>query len=678
MPTLGQELSDFRERHFVGRQPELTIFDRWLQETTAPPSILNVSGIGGSGKTELLHAFARRLGQLGIPALYLDGRTVRMSQADLATALEPSRHLAPSGNGYPAMVLLIDTYEEIGAHDRWFRESFLSELDSSVRIVLAGRYPVDRLWTAFVGWSQLIRSLPVGPLTEAAGREYLRRRTIVDEVLAGQIWSFTQGHPLALSLATDLVLRLSLREFTARPERYLVLQNLSRRLLAEVEDRQFRELLEAASMVRQFDEAMLAALVGKSDSGDTFEQLSQLSIVRPTTHGLAVHDVVRRALTNELRWRNLDHYAELRSRALAFYSSRFRSASSEDRHWLVADWLSFSTRALIQHLLFEEGEPGEIIVEPAGPGDQDAPRRVRENGSASAMVGADAVAGPDQLTRSAAARLMVARNWDGEVVGYSTVVPVCPDTLPMILGSPRAAAALRASTAWGEITDLPETADTFIVWDLAPGHGAPSVRSALIRDLIGLLARGKRYLVPTAFPEHRAFLSMLGFRPIGGSPADGPTETALLPLELDLREIGAERWVEAVLSGEHLPATPHRVSSASLQPVVQDVLSHWSDDELVSASPLLRLSDGGDGAQPRERAKAIREVICKALGDATDSASDDERDALHALELAYLQRSTSHERLAERLSVSRSTLYRMLNRGCRVLTTHLAEARRDS
>ena len=677
MPTLGQALADYRERLFVGRRPELAAFDRWLGETSVPPSMLNVSGLGGSGKTELLHAFVRRLDQLGIPSRYLDGRSVRMSQADLSSALEPLRHAPPSIDGRPAMVLLIDTYEEIGPHDRWFRESFLVHLDSSIRIVIAGRYPVDRLWTAFDGWSQLIRSLPVGPLSEPDAREYLQRRAIVDEHLSTQIWSFTRGHPLALCLATDLVLRLGLREFAATPERYLVLKTLSQQILAEVENRQFRELLEAASMVRQFDEAMLAALIGKEDLSDAFEQLCRLSIVRPTSHGLAVHDVVRRALTNELRWRNPDRYAELRSRALEFYSSRFRSASSDDRHWLVADWLSFSTRALIQHLMFEEGEPGEIIVEPSNRDDAEAIRRAKMH-SSPGVLSADETTDPDALLSSPFVRLMVARTWDGDVVGYSAVIPVCPATLPIILSRPRAAAALPASVDRGDLTIRPDSVDTFVVWDVVSGQVPVSVRSALIRDLIGLFARGKRYLVLTASLEHRAFLSVLGFRPASiGRGDENRNEATPRAMELDLRAIGAERWVEAVLSGDPV-AAPDRDASADLHSVVQDALSHWSNDAMIATSPLLRFSDDGEGTHPRERAKAVRGVICQALRNATETASDDERDALHALELAYLQRATSHERLAERLSVSRSTLYRMLNRGSRILATRIGESNRET
>lgn len=682
MPTLGQALSQLHEHLFVGRQTELGVFERWLQETTDPPSILNVSGIGGSGKTELLQAFRRRLTQLGIAAHYVDGRAVRSSEAELAAALEPVRHRETSVVGQPSAVLLVDTYEEIGAHDRWFREAFLAQLDSAVRVVLAGRFPVDHLWSASGGWSQLVQPLPIGPLSKAATGEYLSQRGISDEAFLDQIWDFTRGHPLALCLATDLAQRLGPREFTATPQRYLLLRTLSRRLLDGVGNREFRELLESAAMVRQFDEAMLAALIGYDGLGDSFEQLCRLSIVRPVAHGLAVHDVVRRALTDELRWRNPARYATLRSRALGFYSTRFQSASPADRHWLVADWLSFSTRALIQHLMFEEGEPGEIIVEPARVEDDGAIRILRSGAGARREALGHGPLGDltaDDLDfPTAPARHMVARNWDGEVVGYSTVIPLCQATVALLrkAGSPtRIALSGLDEEALEEPTASLEAADTFLIWHVVSGpDAAPSVQSALIRDLIGLIAQGKRYLILTAVPEHQALLAALGFQPMQGV-ADHPYRDESSPrgFVLDLRACGSERWVQAVLNGE-LPIELSREPAENLPSVVREVLAHWADDATLASSPLLRYGNAQPTMLPRERAKAVRAVICKAIDQAAETAPSADRDVLRAVELAYLERSISHERLAERLSVSRSTLYRMLRRGNYLLAARIDEA----
>ena len=60
---------------------------------------------------------------------------------------------------------------------------------------------------------------------------------------------------------------------------------------------------------------------------------------------------------------------------------------------------------------------------------------------------------------------------------------------------------------------------------------------------------------------------------------------------------------------------------------------------------------------------ALREAVLSALAAARAEAGDQEELAYRAVELAYLERPVSNERVAERLSVSRSSFYRALRRG---------------
>jgi len=55
------------------------------------------------------------------------------------------------------------------------------------------------------------------------------------------------------------------------------------------------------------------------------------------------------------------------------------------------------------------------------------------------------------------------------------------------------------------------------------------------------------------------------------------------------------------------------------------------------------------------------------LAAANAGSELDKQLACHALELTYLTRGITHEAAAERLSVSRATLYRLLQRGIRHL-----------
>ena len=83
--------------------------------------------------------------------------------------------------------------------------------------------------------------------------------------------------------------------------------------------------------------------------------------------------------------------------------------------------------------------------------------------------------------------------------------------------------------------------------------------------------------------------------------------------------------------------------------------------EKVAGSRLAQLSNG-----------SVRTTIRDAIAGLRAEAGDDLDLALRALELAYVDRAASHERLAERLSVSRSTFYRLLRRGTRTLAEALS------
>ena len=65
MPTIGEALGSLEEELFVGRGRHLAEFRQCLLAETSLPSILDVSGHGGVGKSALLRTFARTARQLG-------------------------------------------------------------------------------------------------------------------------------------------------------------------------------------------------------------------------------------------------------------------------------------------------------------------------------------------------------------------------------------------------------------------------------------------------------------------------------------------------------------------------------------------------------------------------------------------------------------------------------------
>jgi hypothetical protein len=668
--TIGRALDEYEAALFVGREDELATFSHWLDDPESP--ILNVHGRGGIGKSTLLRAFSRASRAQGRRVRFVDLDQIRDAPEAFWAALVPdAADPIRTVQGENAIVL-IDSYARSPALAAFLQDELLTPLASGGKVVIAGRAGLGPNWRP---WRALVRSIALDVLAENDARRYLLRRGVSHRPLIDSILRTAAGLPLALSLAADIVLELGAVDLSSTTEWHLAVRTLVDHLMHEVPDPELVRLLQACAVVHHFDEPTLAAMTDEADVSEAFARLCALSIVRAGEHGLSLHTDVRNAIADDLRWRNPDTYTALRERALDYLRHRMVDATQDERHWLSAERMFLWENAFLHSVLFQRSGGGDVTVTLGGSEDAEDVMMLERRYQDEVLPQQARVRWtlPNSLEgllkwlsralRMDGARLVLARDIRGRLTGYALSLPIYRAAYELLAEDPVHARVIEGIETYGvPIPARPDDAVGYYLVRLCVlDEEAEATNAALIADTLGLIAREGVYFTAAALPLHREVLTTLRFEPIEG--AEAPNWLPDYPFQgyaLDLRRVGFEAWIDALMKGREIVPRP---DADSLERELTDLLPVFDDDAAVEASSLGKLA--GDAA-------AARRLVGSAVSSLKATASSDLALALRAIELAYIDRAAAHERLAERLSVSRSTFYRLLRRGTRSLAEALS------
>jgi hypothetical protein len=654
---------------FVDRHAETAEFGSWLGADSARAQIFQVVGHAGVGKSALLRTFARTAPSLGrSPVAYVDGESIQPTANDFARAITGDGASDPATflGDQPAL-LMIDGMDELAPLTRWLTSDLIPSLSGQVRVAIAGRQPVGPMWKPWLG---AMRTIRLDSLSRDASAAYLERRGVTPAV-AGQILEAAGGYPLALTLAADLAVQLRVSRFEKAAEWNLTLRQLVDQLLRDAPE--LRSLLEAAAVVRQFDEPTLAAVADLDRAGEAFAQLCAVSFVRPAQHGLTLHEDVRRVVIEELRWRNPERLVQLRRQARGYYRDRIR-ARRPGEEWLLPDRM-YLWEHTVHATYFPTGAPSTMWVEKGGPGDIEELLKMQAEWVAMHQAGVPLPGvpppeecSPEFLRRVVAhpgTEVLIARSPDGQAHGYAFFLPISMSALELLPPGGAIGTLVERAVPQELRRSLPATAEgsrvLYMSVDAARGERAAEAIGALATETFGFALRGIAFVGCVAGEMAAQACQAIGMTriPNVGTTSVGPPQ----PLDgwiVDIGRIGPDVWLEAVTTGRPVPPA---LSAEELEAELHQVLVHWPDDARLAQSPLALLApllrQADDTASP---AQTLRETIRRALGDACADASDDLALACRALELAYFERKAGHEAIAERLNVSRSTFYRLLHR----------------
>lgn len=308
--SLGHTLRELRRRSFTGRDEEVATF----RDALGGPGVIFVHGVGGVGKTALLDVFADIAAEKGFDPVRVDARHLALGQG-----------APPVPAGDVPAVLLIDTYELLASVDDWIREHYLPSLPASCLVVIAGRRAPGPRWRADPAWRNLMRVVALGNLSPEEGHAYLTAQDVPGQ-MHDRLLTISRGHPLTLSLMADAVRRgATPRTLSDLPD---VVGALLAQMIDEVPSSRHRTALEVCALVVVTTEDLLRAMAD-GDAGELFAWLRTQPFIDESPYGLYPHDVVRDAITADLRWRAPSRYADLYRRKLAVYHDQIRATASE-------------------------------------------------------------------------------------------------------------------------------------------------------------------------------------------------------------------------------------------------------------------------------------------------------------------------------------------------------------
>lgn len=632
--TLAVRLADRDRERFVGREPELDLLERCLTDDQ-PAAVVFVHGPGGIGKSTLLREFERRASATGWDTFSVEGRELSPAHDALESTVKRAR-----SSSRP--LILLDTYERMTGLDAYLRSTLLPSLPGSAVIVIASRAAPDPAWLTGI-WEGVSTELPLRTLSEPDALRLLEAHGLGDQ-RGRAIAEWAQGYPLALALAADAAAGDD--DFSPLPgaEPPEVIRLLVRRL-AEPELRDVRlSALAVAAIARVTTVELLRAVLPASDAEAEYERLQSLTFTEPVGDGLALHELVRKALRADFRRRDPERERELRRRIVDYLYER---ASAGDP-LLMIDLAHLIDNATIKWGFGWEGSV-DYRIDDLRPGDAD---EIAERALAYHFNEWWQITWP--FFERSPERVAIARDRTDRLCGYMVCMSIATAPTfawddPLIgpwLRHARANAGLGDSVLWHDSVDL--TRD----------------RTARVQAMLGIAgilrsgARNPRFAYMPINPEIPGaleFARALGAEHLGGLDlrlADVPIEC----YRIDYGPGGllaAQRAVvysELGLPNPQLEKTPARgIDEES----IRVALRSFQVPRELARSPL------ATGAGPDERAESVRTLLRDAAEHAFGD-SENERLLRRVLIHGYIEPSASHEQAALDLSLSRAAYFRRL------------------
>ena len=633
---LGDYVARLEGERFVGRRTVRATVERMLAGTSEL-RILYLHGPGGVGKSALLRAVVRDAEAAGRPVVRIDGRLVAPTREAIRSAVEPG--------SVDGAVIVVDEADEVTALRVELRDAILEMVPVSGIVVLAGRAAPDRSW--FDGALQgLASSVALRPLDRDESRALLARRDVTDPETVERLIRWSDGYPLALTLASSLTSTADPADAhgehpgTPRPLEEVLLERLGGQELAGVDP----DVLDVASISVAVDGPLLAGVLPGRPTRQGLASLREVSISEPLGSRTTLHPLARTALRTRLRASDPDRHRALVLRIAAHLHRRAQAGDPSAA-------LELGSLVEDPELRLGAERSPTFYADIPRPGDVEA---------LAAFTGAGASAWFRRYARWCEERpgqTIAVRRVDGTLSGMSVIcmADAVPDWAHDDIES---GPVLRLLREEGILDEAAITQDTVILCD--PDDVA--TRAEVVRvGNAGSMALGAvtnpRYVFATADANtnHRHIAPLLYTEVETLRRRDDERE--LLTLATDFGPGGIVGQIHRLIrseQGETAPADDATVGADDTALVA--ALRRFHDDEALAASPL-----APSAGSISVRAEAVRATVRAGVDAAFGNTPNDEL-LRRAIVRTYLDLDGGHGIAQRELHMSRSSFYRHLQR----------------
>jgi hypothetical protein len=668
---------------FQDRQVELDAVLARLEEADRLPGVVSLTGPPGIGKTAFVYALERACGNRDVADVaIIDSRDFPHTMPGLLDAVRAAS--VRGGTSARPLLLVFDTFEEMRDLEDQFWGRFLPGLHGPVLVVLSGR-PSPRSGVPSAGWHMVVDEIVLPALPDGQAQRLLAHLGVTDTDAVDAIVDLAGGCPLLLCVAAEAYRSGAVSGLADPAAPGVIARPLIARMSRELRRSDVRELLQAASVVRTFDEELLTAMVGRVRA-ETFDALCDLSVVRLTATGARMHDMVRQTVSAELRWRAPERYTQLRRRAAEHLLGRPANA---DRGRVVPELLHLVGDTIGPRRFFADASDRGVCVRSAHEGDLAELERVSRGGSHNFGWPAG------QMLRELRADFAVAKDWfvvataRDQVVAYSYSLPLHRETWARVAGARGGYSRVLPPSERAAIQQAPpdQPAAFLIAGTVAlDSHRSaePALRFATFtnRHVRAPKVARSYVLMPHDSPFEATAISLGMSRRLTGiaMPLGEPTTDEWI---LDYGTRGFPSWVQRSLNLPKHESPLDLVPDDALVGQVKLALEDLYRPASLARSPLVRLRcidqgcidqgciDQGCVARDAGLAAGLRALLLRLLDELRNTGQPRDREAAALLGSYYVKRVGSHEVIAERLGLPRTTFYRRLHRGLELLAERL-------